>query len=131
MMTKIEHIEFWVKSSNEDWETVLSLFQSGRYIHSLFFAHLTLEKLCKALWVKFNDDNIPPKIHNLIKLLSQTKVELEPVQYEYLLEVNRFQLEGRYPDYINNFLNICNLEYTGKNIKEIEEIKKCLIKQLQ
>lgn len=129
MMTKEEHIEYWMNSSDEDWKTVTSLFQSGRYIHSLFFAHLALEKMCKAFWVKDNESNIPPKIHNLVKLLSQTKVNLKPEQFEYLLEVNRFQLEGRYPDYINNFRNICDHEYTEKNIKLINEIIKCLIDQ--
>ncbi len=52
MMTKQEHIQYWINSSEEDWKSVLSLFQSGRNVHCLFFAHLTLEKLCKAIWVK-------------------------------------------------------------------------------
>jgi HEPN domain-containing protein len=71
MMTKTEHIEYWIRSSEEDWETVTSLFTTKRYIHSLFFAHLALEKLCKALWVKSNESNIPPKIHNLVRLLQE------------------------------------------------------------
>ena len=47
-------------------------------------------------------------------------------QLKYLLEVNRFQLEGRYPDYINNIHKICDLNYTEKNLKRIREIKECL-----
>ena len=31
------------------------MFTSQRYLHSLFFAHLTVEKLCKAIWVKNNN----------------------------------------------------------------------------
>ena len=115
----------------DDWITVESLFNNGRYIHSLFFAHLSLEKICKALWVKYNIENIPPKIHNLVKILSQTKVNLAKERMEFLLEVNRFQLAGRYPDYINNFYKICSLEYTENNLKKIKEIKECLIKYLQ
>jgi HEPN domain-containing protein len=131
MMTKLDHIDYWIKTSEDDWITVESLFQSGRYIHCLYFAHLSTEKICKALWVKYNVENIPPKIHNLVKILSQTKVELEKEQLEYLLEVNRFQLQGRYPDYINNIQKICNLEYTEKNLKKIIEIRICLTKLLQ
>ena len=130
-MTKIDHIEYWVKTSEDDWITVESLFNNGRYIHCLFFAHLSLEKICKALWVKHNIENIPPKIHNLVKLLSKTKVNLEKERMEYLLEVNRFQLAGRYPDYLNNFHKIFSLEFTENNLKTIKEIKECLIKYLQ
>jgi HEPN domain-containing protein len=49
MMTKNDHIEYWLKTSEDDWITVKSFFQSGRYIHCLFFAHLSIEKICKAL----------------------------------------------------------------------------------
>lgn len=131
MMTKNDHIEYWKISSEDDWITVLSLFQSARYIHCLFFAHLALEKLCKALWVKDNEGNIPPKIHNLVKILSQTNASITDDILEYLLEVNKFQLQGRYPDYIDNFHKICDLEYTDKNLRKIIEIKECLIKLLQ
>jgi HEPN domain-containing protein len=131
MMTKEEHIEYWINSAQQDWDAVHSLINGKNYIQALFFAHLVLEKISKAIWIKYNESNIPPKIHNILKLLSQTPVNLSMEQLEYLVEVNKFQLEGRYPDYKNTIFRICTLEYTENNLNKIEEIKICLIKNLQ
>lgn len=131
MMTKTEHIEYWIRSSDEDWETVTSLFTTGRYIHCLFFGHLALEKLCKALWVKNNESNIPPKIHNLVKLLQESNQDFNDEDLVFLEEFNDFQLEGRYPDYLFKIKNICTLEYTTSILNRVREIKQCLIVKLQ
>jgi HEPN domain-containing protein len=64
-MNKQEHILFWKNSAKNDWKISQKLFHSKDYLYSLFFAHLVLEKLCKAHWVKDNPENFPPKIHNL------------------------------------------------------------------
>ena len=50
MMTKREHIDYWVRTATEDWITVEALFTTRRYMHCLFWSHLTLEKLAKAHW---------------------------------------------------------------------------------
>lgn len=60
-----EHIEFWKNTSNEDFEVFNLLLNSKKYLHVLFFAHLTIEKLIKSHWVKDNNNSVPPKIHNL------------------------------------------------------------------
>ncbi len=130
MMTKEEHIEYWIKSSEDDWLTVDTLFKAGRYVHCLYFTHLALEKLCKALWVKDNNSNIPPKIHNLVKILHNTKQTFNEEDLAFLEEFNDFQLEGRYPDYIFNIKKVCTLEFTKNILNKIEEIKQCLIKKL-
>lgn len=130
MMTKKEHISFWINSSDEDWITANSLLNSGRYVHTLFFAHLTLEKLCKAFWIRDNKANIPPKTHNLMRLISETNLQISDDQLAYLVEINKFQIQGRYPDYINNFQKICTQKYTKEHLNKIEELKKCLTEQM-
>jgi HEPN domain-containing protein len=131
MMTKNEHIEYWKQSSEDDWKTVLSLFQSERYVHSLFFGHLALEKICKAIWVKHNEGNIPPKIHNLVKLLLETNQEFQVEDLTFLEEFNDFQLEGRYPDYLFQINKKCTKEYTLSIFNKINDIRICLIEKLQ
>ena len=79
-MTKKEHIDYWLKSAEKDWETIKFLLKGKRYVHELFFGHLYLEKILKALWVKNNKENYPPKIHNLLSILKQAKIELEENQ---------------------------------------------------
>lgn len=60
-MTKQEYINYWLSTSKEDLETALSLFESGKYVWSLFIAHHAFEKLLKAFWVRDNESNFPPR----------------------------------------------------------------------
>lgn len=73
-LEKREYIHCWKVTAARDWKRVNLLFKNRDYIFSLFCAHLTLEKLIKAHWVKDNTSNYPPKIHNLNKLVAQTKL---------------------------------------------------------
>lgn len=100
MKSKKEHIDHWVAQSKEDWDAALLLIDGGKYLHGLFFVHLALEKTCKAHWISAAKSDIPPKSHNLIFLLSQTTISLSDEQKEFLLELNRFQIEGRYPEHL-------------------------------
>lgn len=71
-MTKQDHIQYWIISAEKDWEVLQSLFIGGQYLYALFFAHLTIEKLLKGHWVKNNEGNYPPGIHNLIRIIEET-----------------------------------------------------------
>ena len=75
-MTKQQHIDYWMSSAEKDWEIIEYLLKGKKYVHALFFGHLYLEKSAKALWVKNNTENIPPKIHNIVKLLKESDIEL-------------------------------------------------------
>jgi HEPN domain-containing protein len=131
MKTKKEHIDFWIEQANNDWNAVLTLYNGNNYLQSLFFAHLVIEKLCKSLWIKHNIENVPPRTHNLISLLSATPIILTEEQSEFLLILNRFQLEGRYPDYMTKMHNICNERFTKDIIKSVNELRIWLQEKLQ
>ncbi len=128
-MTKQEHIDYWLKSAKEDLETMNYLFDGGRYLHALFFGHLYIEKLSKALWVKNNDSNIPPKIHNILNLLKQANIQLDEAQNIFLLKLNRYQIEGRYPEDINNLSSITTKQLTLEYIESVKSIGVCLIEK--
>ena len=87
-MTKLEHIEYWKISSEKDLPTIELLFDKGHFPQALFFGHLVLEKALKAHWVKDNEDNIPPKIHNLTKIASQTNLDLLIDDLKFLGKMN-------------------------------------------
>ena len=129
-MTKKEHVEYWKTSSEKDWEVVESLFSSGHYVYSLYFAHLVLEKISKALWVKHNEENFPPKSHNIVYLLENSSVELNEIQKDFLLTMNDFQLEGRYPDYKQKVYEICTKKKTEELLTKVEEIKAWLTSRI-
>ncbi|MCX6270622.1 MAG: HEPN domain-containing protein [Bacteroidetes bacterium] len=68
-MTKEEHIKYWISIAEKDWKVVRNLYKSKDYVYCLFFAHLVVEKLSKAIWIKFKEENHPPRLHNIVYIL--------------------------------------------------------------
>ena len=131
MKTKTEYIDFWISQAVDDWNAVNTLYKGKNYLQSLFFAHLVIEKMCKALWIKYNTDNVPPKTHNLIHLISSIPIELTDDKSEFLLILNRFHLEGRYPEYLTKMHSICNKQFTKATINSTNELRLWLLGKLQ
>ena len=129
-MTKQEHIDYWVTSAKRDWKTVQNLLKTKEYVPSLFFAHLHLEKLCKAIWVKNSDDNHPPKIHNLVKILKEAGLHFSDNYLDFMIIMNNFQLEGRYPDYKQLLYKTYKKANTEIILKQAKEFSKWLQGQL-
>lgn len=130
-MTKLEHIQYWLDSAKHDLETLEALYEAKKYDWSLFIGHLVIEKLLKAFYVKNNDNKIPPKLHNLIRLAEISQLELNEDRKLILDKINDFNLEVRYPEYKNEFYKICTKEFTDPHIKNIKEIYQWLISQLK
>jgi len=92
-----KQIEYWKTGSDEDFAAAQALLEKGHFRHSLFCAHLALEKMLKAhVTRKIND--VPPRIHNLVRLAEIADLNLDTEQEQFLREFNVYQLEGRYPD---------------------------------
>jgi HEPN domain-containing protein len=131
MKTKGEYIDYWVEQANDDWTAVNTLFGGKNYLQSLFFAHLVIEKLCKSVWIKYNEENVPPRTHNLIHLLSATPIQLTDDWSQFILSLNRFQLEGRYPDCLTKMHNICNEQFTRSMLETTNQLRLWLLEKLQ
>lgn len=93
-----KQIDYWQTSSNEDFAAAESLLEKGHLRHCLFFTHLAIEKMLKAHVTRQIND-IPPRIHNLVRLAEIAKLKLDSKQDEFLREFSIYQLEGRYPDF--------------------------------
>lgn len=131
MLSKQKHIEYWIKSAEKDKEVITYLFNGKKYVHSLFFAHLFLEKLCKALWIKKHPENNPPKIHNLLKLTKEASVELNEQDQLFLLKLNQYHIEGRYPEDIEKLYKITDQSLTENYLAKSYLIAKCIQEHLQ
>lgn len=129
-MNKQDYIEYWVKTSEDDIASMESTFNSGSYDWSLFIGHLSLEKILKALWVKNNTNDIPPKTHNLKKIADEAKYPMSEDEAILLLEINDFNLEARYPDYKFDFHKKCTKEFAESYIIKIKELHKCIVNQI-
>ena len=71
-----EHIQFLIDIADEDLDTAEKLFAAEKYDWCLFLGHLVLEKALKAHYVKDNANQMPPRIHNLVKLAEKTQIVL-------------------------------------------------------
>ena len=67
----------WFKQADYDLKTAQTLFQSGRYIYTVFFCHLSVEKALKGVYAKILKKD-PPKVHNLNYLLDQINIKQLP-----------------------------------------------------
>ena len=130
MLTKEEHIKYWVTTAARDWKAVQNMYTSKDYLQALFFSHLVLEKLCKAHWVKDNPANTPPKIHNLPGIVLKTKLQLTTDEIDFLRDMNQFQLEGRYPDYKNLLYKTYKADKTKLILDKVNTLRLCLLNKL-
>lgn len=120
-MTKDEHVAYWIQGAEEDLSAAESLYAAGKYNWCLFIAHLVLEKMLKALFVLRNDNKVPPRTHNLVKLAERAQLQLSDEKRFFLDEVSSFNLEARYPDYKKEFYKKCSKEFTLNYLIEIKE----------
>jgi len=58
-METSKQIKYWTTSAAHDWKAVRHLFETRHYPQALFFAHLYLEKLLKALIVQSTGRDAP------------------------------------------------------------------------
>jgi HEPN domain-containing protein len=116
-----EHIKYWLNSADHDLDTAESLFSAGKYDWCLFLGHLVLEKGLKAFFVKDNENRMPPKTHNLVKLAEKTTIPLNAELKLFLDEVNDFNLEVRYPEYKQEFYKTCTKKFAEEYLNKIKE----------
>lgn len=123
-------MEYWFKSADEDYDTMLYMKAGKKNTWCLFMGHLVIEKLLKGLYAKNNTDNpIVPKIHNLILLSQKANLEVPTKIREKIQTINTFNISARYDDYKKSFDIKCTDDYTSKQVKNIEEVIKWLKKQ--
>jgi HEPN domain-containing protein len=121
-----KQVEFWKVSAEEDFAAAESLLEKEHFRHCLFFAHLAIEKMLKAHVTRQTND-IPPRIHNLIRLAEIAELPLNTEQENFLSRFDVYQIEGRYPDSIQIRLD---LKSARQKLDSAEEILEWLKAQL-
>ncbi len=116
-----DHISYWLESAEHDLEVAENLFNLQNYDWCLFLGHLVLEKSLKALYVQDNQNSMPPKTHNLVRLAENTKLELTIERKIFFDEVNDFNLEIRYPEYKREFYKKCTKVFAGTYFLKIKD----------
>ena len=106
-------VKYWKDSSDRDFETMKGLVRLKKYPESLFFGHMVLEKILKALVVKHTKEHAP-RIHDLLRLSQLAGLKIKTQDEDYLDIINSFNIEARYPDYKMSFYKRCTVQYSKK-----------------
>lgn len=130
-MGKAEIVNHWIQTAERDWRSVSLLYQGKQFVHALFFCHLVIEKILKACWVKDNEENSPPRIHDLEYLYNETDLELTSEQIDLIRVMNSWNLEGRYQDYRDKFYKNTTQEYAREKIEQVDSLRLWLLSELQ
>jgi HEPN domain-containing protein len=125
-----DHIDYWLASAENDLGAAEQLFLVARYDWCLFIGHLVVEKTLKAYFVYRNDNKLPPKTHNLLKLAELANLSLTEDQKLFLDQVNDFNLEVRYPEYRREFYKLCTKEFADDYFRKIKEFAQWLKSQI-
>ncbi|MCF6365039.1 MAG: HEPN domain-containing protein [Bacteroidales bacterium] len=115
-------VSHWIKTSDEDFDAVNSLFKSKTYHWALFLGHISTEKLLKAYFVKVKKKHSPP-IHNLLRIAEKCELELTEEYKDWLDAISLFNINARYDDFKREFYKQCTKEFTKLWIERINEIR--------
>ncbi|NIJ51256.1 HEPN domain-containing protein [Dyadobacter arcticus] len=114
--------EYWLETSDEDFETMTHLMAVKKYNWTLFLGHIVIEKLLKSKVVKETGKSAP-FTHNLGKLLILTGIELPQEQLDWIDTITTFNLQARYESYKRQFYKTCTPEYAQDWIGKIETLR--------
>jgi len=115
-------IKHWIETSDDDFNTMLTLYNSKSCGWSLFLGHISTEKLLKALYVKRFKEHAP-FTHNLYRLGELIGLNMSDEYSDWLDEITSFNLNARYDDYKKEFYKLCTPDYTKDWIEKIKIIR--------
>lgn len=114
-------VTYWLVEADEALQVADHLVEKGDYSYALFFGHLAVEKVLKALYTSKHREHAPP-IHNLLRLARAASVEPDEIQTEALITITAFNIEARYPDLKRAFRERCTAEFTERQMATIKEM---------
>jgi HEPN domain-containing protein len=121
--------EEWFSQAYYDLKTSRSMFRSRRYIYTIFFCHLTIEKALKGIYAYKLEKN-PPKTHNLNYLCELVELSI-PVNFQDFIDnLNNLSVPTRYPDELQKLLKDFKRDLTRKTLKQTKELLEWLKKKI-
>ena len=117
-----ELINHLITRSDQDFDTMMHLYDSKDFHWALFIGHLVIERLLKAVVVKVTNTHAP-FTHDLRLLAKLSKFKLDDEHKRWLDTITTFNLNARYDDYKQDFYKKCTLEYTNKWVSNIKTFR--------
>jgi len=133
MMTRKQHVDYWLHGAAESLKDMRSAIKSKRRTNAMFCGHLAVEKMLKALCAVRNVKI--EREHKLLKLAKDSGYinQLSITEQQELLTITSFNLEARYDDYKRRFHAMCTRQYVDTWSKTIsrwyKDVKKLVIQE--
>jgi HEPN domain-containing protein len=119
----------WILRSDQDFETMINLYNSKDYHWALFMGHLVIERLLKAEIVKVTQAHAP-YLHDLRRLSKLSLMDFSDEQKKILDTITTFNLNARYDDYKQDFYKKCTSTYADIWIVKIKEMQQWIKSKL-
>jgi len=131
--SKIKDVEkvyqYWLSSSDNDYEVFLNLYQSCNYNWALFLGHIVLEKLIKAYFVK-NTATHAPYSHDLRLLAKKCEIEFPDEMALQLDVITSFNINARYDSFKEDFQKKCTPEFSNEWVSNIKTLRQWIKEKL-
>jgi len=110
-LTAKQHVDFWLKGASENMTDMRTTSKNKRRVAALFFGHLAIEKMLKALCAAKRI--AIPFDHKLLKLADEAGLALSQAQEMELGIITSFNINARYDDYKLRFHQLCTPKYAN------------------
>jgi len=133
MMTRKQHVDYWLHGASESMKDMRGAIKSKRRTNAMFCGHLAVEKMLKGLCAVRNIDI--QREHKLIKLatISGLISTLTDAQEDELINITSFNIEARYDDFKMRFHATCTPQYVDEWSKKItawyKNLKKIILQE--
>lgn len=118
-----------IDTSDNDYKTMINLFESKDNHWALFLGHLVIEKLIKADIAR-NTKKHPPFLHDLRRLAKLSHIVFNDEQLNWLNTITTFNLNARYDSYKQEFYKKCTPSFTKEWINKIKGLRLWIKKTL-
>jgi HEPN domain-containing protein len=115
-----KEVKNWLDSAQYDMETAEHMFNTGRYIHTIFVCHLALEKILKAKVAEISGKT-PLKTRNLRYLLRLGNLEPDEKLFEFISKLSDVSIVTRYHHDFGELQRAYNQEVARKYLTRQRE----------
>lgn len=110
----------WVEYAEKDLEAAQGLLGAKCWQHCVLNCHQAIEKILKAVIIE--QDKEPKKIHNLVTLLQNSKLQCPQQFRKYIEQLSPHYLPARYPDVRYKMRFIYNQRVAGYYLRKSMEL---------
>jgi HEPN domain-containing protein len=130
-MNANERVHYWLDLSEYDLATAKVMLEGERYLYVGFMCHQCIEKILKAAFCKWKEEQVP-YTHSLLKLAKECGLyeKFSEEQKDILDKLDPLNIEARYPSYKEKLLESLTDETCAALIRETEGFQRWLRNQL-